>query len=219
MGDRKRSARERAAGVAAMRAAQERQARRRRLLVYGAVAAVAVVLIGVAAWVIRGAAVRQAAIEAAAEEPIAGVDETQDLSRAHVTDQAEPTAAAAGTLLPPVGGAHDPVWQNCGIYSEPVGTFHAVHSLEHGAVWVTYRPDLAGEQVAELEALLEGRDYTILSPFPDLAAPIVLTAWGVQLELDDADDERIPVFLAKYVLGPQTPEPGAACTGGLGIPG
>src|SRR5215208_5439695 len=41
---------------------------------------------------------------------------------------------------PPVGGPHNPVWQKCGFYSKPVRNEHAVHSMEHGAVWITYRP-------------------------------------------------------------------------------
>jgi hypothetical protein len=43
---------------------------------------------------------------------------------------------------PPVGGPHNPIWQNCGFYSKPVRNENAVHSMEHGAVWITYSPDL-----------------------------------------------------------------------------
>ena len=48
--------------------------------------------------------------------------------------------------------------------------------------------------------------------------PIVLTAWAVQLEVDDAADPRVEEFLVEYIQGPQTPEPGAACSGGSGPP-
>ncbi|NEE58476.1 DUF3105 domain-containing protein, partial [Streptomyces sp. SID8455] len=30
-----------------------------------------------------------------------------------------------------------------------------------------------------------------------------------------ATDDRVAQFMTKYIQGPQTPEPGAACTGGL----
>ena len=35
---------------------------------------------------------------------------------------------------PPTNGNHDPLWQNCGIYEEPVEDRHAVHSLNHGVI-------------------------------------------------------------------------------------
>ncbi len=44
--------------------------------------------------------------------------------------------------IPPVGGIHNPTWQTCTFYDRPVSSEAAVHSLEHGAIWVTYRPDL-----------------------------------------------------------------------------
>ena len=46
---------------------------------------------------------------------------------------------------PPAGGPHAEVWQNCGFYDEPVVKERAVHSQEHGAVWITYRPDLPAD--------------------------------------------------------------------------
>jgi hypothetical protein len=87
----------------------------------------------------------------------------------------------------------------------------AVHSLEHGAVWITYQPDLAADEVANLEALASDQDYLLLSPFPGQRSPIVLTAWGVQLEVENSADERIGAFISRYRLGPTIPERGAAC--------
>ena len=120
--------------------------------------------------------------------------------------------------VPPVGGKHDPVWQNCDFYSEPVRNENAVHSLEHGAVWITYDPDLPRDQIAELRDLVSGQTYLLVSPFPNLPddAPIVASAWGKQLRLDGADDPNLQRFVVAYRQGPQTPEPGAVCTGGTG---
>ncbi len=120
--------------------------------------------------------------------------------------------------IPPAGGAHRPVWQNCGRYDEPIENAYAVHSLEHGAVWIAYRPDLPADVLAELRDLLNGQTYMLLSPYPDLAAPVVVSVWGAQLQVDSASDPRLPWFITKYRQGAQTPEPDATCSDGVGVP-
>ena len=119
---------------------------------------------------------------------------------------------------PPVGGPHNPVPQNCGFYAEPVRNENAVHSLEHGAVWITYRPDLPGGQVETLRDLAQSNNYVLVSPYPGLPSPVVASAWGKQLRLNSANDPRLEQFVSAYSQGPQTPEPGAACSGGVGSP-
>jgi hypothetical protein len=119
---------------------------------------------------------------------------------------------------PPVGGEHNPVWQNCGYYNKPVTNENAVHSLEHGAVWITYRPDLPRDEVDQLRELAQGQSYVLVSPYPDLPAPVAASAWGKQLRMDSAKDPRLEQFTSAYQQGPQTPEPGAACSGGVGEP-
>lgn len=85
-------------------------------------------------------------------------------------------------------------------------------------MWIAYRSGLDQQQVDTLTRLASSRTYTIVSPMKDLAAAVVLSAWGIQLELGDAGDPRVEVFLNKYIQGAQTPEPGAPCTGGFGEP-
>ncbi|APH02737.1 MULTISPECIES: DUF3105 domain-containing protein [Janibacter] len=116
---------------------------------------------------------------------------------------------------PPVGGEHNGVWLNCGTYDTPVPDEHAVHSLEHGAVWIGYDPDLPEADVKKLDDALPDT-YTILSPYEGkMPGKIVLSAWSNQLSVDSADDPRIKGFIKEYRQGKQTPEPGAACTGGV----
>jgi len=116
---------------------------------------------------------------------------------------------------PPVGGAHNPTWQNCGVYDDPINSEHAVHSLEHGAVWITYRPDLSSEQVDQLKKLVDGHNYALLSPFPEQSSPVMATAWNRQLAVESADDARLEKFLDKFENGAQAPERGALCTNGV----
>lgn len=146
------------------------------------------------------------------EPYIAGVWTFHNLSRRHTT------AHVTYPQVPPVGGPHAPRLLNCGVYRTPVREENAVHSLEHGAVWITYRPDLPVDQVATLRALVHGRSHLLLSPFPDLPEPVVASAWGRQLRLGDAYDPRLKRFINVFREGPQTPERDAPCSGGVGHP-
>ena len=121
---------------------------------------------------------------------------------------------------PPAGGAHNPVWQTQGFYDEPVRNENAVHTLEHGAVWITFDPELPQDQRDMIQELVEGQDCMLASPYPDLpgGSPIVASAWGAQTQLESADDPNLERFIQSYRKGPQTPEPGATCAGGTNEP-
>ena len=138
---------------------------------------------------------------------VAVVADEEELGRNHV----------AGTVdypeMPPPGGDHNGVPQTCDVYTEAIAPEHAVHSLEHGAVWVTYDDSVSEDDVSSLEDQVSGDPYRLMSPLPEQESPIVLTAWGRTLEVDSADDERVDQFLRAYTNGPQTPERGAACVG------
>jgi hypothetical protein len=107
--------------------------------------------------------------------------------------------------VPPVGGLHNPSPQPCGFYDQPVQTERAVHSLEHGAIWVTYRPDADPADVAALSTLARSRNYVLVSPWPQgLPSPVVASAWGLQLQLQSASDPRLAQFVAAYAnKGPE----------------
>lgn len=115
---------------------------------------------------------------------------------------------------PPVGGPHNPAWATAGIYTAPITTERAVHLLEHGVVWITYRPSLPSAQMQALRSLYEGTGsatykgvdlqskYLLLTPWKDesLPAPVVVSSWGRQLQVQDAGDQRLAQFIAKFRL-------------------
>jgi hypothetical protein len=126
---------------------------------------------------------------------------------------------ATGTIdypqHPPVGGRHNPVWQTCtGIaYGAPIANEHAVHSLEHGAVWITYRSGLDSASVSTLTRKVTGNDYLMLSPVDGQDATVSVQAWGYQLKVDSAADKRIDAFIRAARVNASL-EPGAPCSGG-----
>lgn len=120
---------------------------------------------------------------------------------------------------PPAGGPHNQYWLNCGVYDQPQQNENAVHSLEHGAIWVTYdAARVSGDELATLRSLLPST-YAILSPYEGLPSPIVVSGWNTQLKVDSASDPRISEFFEEYWRSQNVPEPAAACTGAVDGPG
>ena len=118
---------------------------------------------------------------------------------------------------PPTNGDHAPSWQKCGFYSSPVQNERVVHSMDHGAVWITYRPDLPAEQVNILRGLAR-EEYVLVSPYPGLFAPVVATAWRNQLALERADDPRLRQFVDQFRISEIAPRSGNGCENGVGKP-
>jgi hypothetical protein len=116
--------------------------------------------------------------------------------------------------IPPAGGAHNSTAQQCEVYSQPIRQENAIHSLEHGAVWMTYQPDLPADQIDKLKEIVGSDPYLMLSPYPGLPTPIVLTAWNHQLQMQSFDKDTVERFIRSYKnKRGVTPEFGASCAG------
>jgi hypothetical protein len=144
-------------------------------------------------------------------EEIEGI-QTYDYSAGqdHVTTQ------VAYAESPPVGGPHAPPpdWADCTgtVYTVDIRHENAVHSLEHGAVWITYNPDQVSEGDIATLAELAGESGRMLSPYVGLDSPISIQSWNHQLKVDSADDERLKQFADFLTYNADYfPEPGASC--------
>jgi hypothetical protein len=245
--------------VAVMRAQQKRAERRRNLITIGAIAAVAAVIIGVVVWYAVGrgggnsastevvppgvgggaATVQAPAHQVPHTSGISGVTEYITTGWPQTSSNGPAAQALAHdhvpgpvtySVTPPVGGQHNAIWMNCGIYDKPVPSERAVHNLEHGAVWITYQPSLSQSEVSQLRAFVEKQTevssaegassrYMDLTPYPGLPSPIVISSWGFQLRVSSPADPRLQQFVNKFRASPTyTPEYGSACTGGVGTP-
>lgn len=147
--------------------------------------------------------------EIVAAKAISGVTYKKEPDHNHVT------AKVTFDSSPPVGGNHAQYWADCTgtVYTNQIASENAVHSLEHGAVWVTYRPGLAASEVALLAKQVTGVDRMLMSPYAGLTSAISLQSWGYQLFVDKADDPRIAAFIKALRFNPgTTPESAASCS-------
>ncbi|GIJ69953.1 DUF3105 domain-containing protein [Virgisporangium ochraceum] len=117
---------------------------------------------------------------------------------------------------PPVAGKHNADWQNCmgEVYDAPIASEHAVHSMEHGAVWLVYNP--AKVDAAQKEALagkVRGKEYALMSPMENLDTTVSVQAWGFQLKTDNPSDKRIDEFIKATRKNAGVEQ--AQCSGGI----
>ena len=119
--------------------------------------------------------------------------------------------------VPPLGGEHNPRWLACDVYDDPVPLELATHSIEHGAVWIAYAPDLPADQVEQLGELAgqseKTEEYVLVAPQDGLDSRVVAVTWGAAIESSSADDPRLEQFVEAYAGGGQGGEPGAPCRG------
>lgn len=152
--------------------------------------------------------------------PAPGKADAGTLSHNHVAGTVE------YAVTPPVGGDHNGVWMNAGVYTKPVPTERAVHDLEHGAVWITYDPSLPADQVDQLRAFVDKQSmideggnanrFIVMSPWVDGSLPskVVLSSWGYQLRLDSTTDPRMQEFVDTFRHNQTyTPEFGSSVDG------
>lgn len=123
----------------------------------------------------------------------------------HITD---PALLEIPKGTPPSGGPHFPVPQATGVYDGPVPDANAIHSLEHGIVWLTYNPQkLNADGVKKLTSIAKSySNDTILAPRPDNNATIALVSWGRLLQMDALDEATVKKFIENNRN--RSPEPG-----------
>jgi len=148
-------------------------------------------------------------------DSIPGIQDYRESNPQMLTYQSHVEYPINYPMHPPVGGTHNPNWQRClgDVYTSPIADENAVHSEEHGAIWITYRPDLPAAQVAQLAAKVQGNNFMLMSPYPNLDAPISLQTWGFQLKVQNASDKRIDDFINDLRQVSQV-EPGVDCSSG-----
>lgn len=122
--------------------------------------------------------------QAKLSKPLMG-QEIPDLGRGHVPD---------GTKLdfnsnPPTSGQHYVKWITRGIYDKPQEDGNLVHSLEHGAVIVSFKSDLPKEDVEKIKSVFSSVSVSkkIMVPRDNLDVPVALTSWGRLLKIQTID--------------------------------
>ncbi len=119
------------------------------------------------------------------------------LGRNHIR---EGTAFNGYNSNPPTSGDH---YQNpapARFYDKELPDEQLVHNLEHGHIWIAYKPGLPAEIVDGLKNFAGGN--IVVTPRSKNDTDIALAAWGrldkFDIEANEIDSQRIKDFISRY---------------------
>lgn len=110
---------------------------------------------------------------------------------------------------PPTSGPHYEETAQTGFREEEIADEHLVHNLEHGDIWISFRPSVSGEAVDVLKSFSGGE--VVVTPRRANETDIALAAWGrldtFDLEggvLTESLRQRTRDFIARHInKGPE----------------
>lgn len=96
---------------------------------------------------------------------------------------------------PPTSGPHLAQPANWGVYSAPLQDEQAIHNLEHGGIWISYK-NIDDQTKAQLEVITKANGGSvIMSPRDSNDAKIILVSWTRMEKLDSYDKGKILEFI------------------------
>jgi hypothetical protein len=105
---------------------------------------------------------------------------------------------------PPTSGSHWPEPAAWGVYKTAIPDERFVHNLEHGGIWISYKPSLDAETIAKLEDFASRYRKVVVAPREANDSVIALAAWEYLQKLDAYDENTILKFIeAYYDEGPE----------------
>lgn len=103
-------------------------------------------------------------------------------------------------------------WQ---AYEQEIPDASVIHNMEHGGIYISYRPDLPKDQVEKIKALFfepfSKKKFTpnkaIMAPRPQNESPIILSSWMRSMKLESFDADKMEQYYRLNVS--KSPEPAA----------
>ncbi len=120
--------------------------------------------------------------------------------RDHVSDE----TVIAYKTNPPQSGSHYAKPADWGVYEEAIPDERLVHNLEHGGIWIAYRPSISTAAKDRLTALAKSyKSKVIMAPRKKNDTDIALVSWGRIYKMEIApdgsfDEKAIKNYIIKY---------------------
>ncbi len=108
---------------------------------------------------------------------------------------------------PPTSGWHYPDPANWGFYDKELPDEQFIHNLEHGGIWIAYRPDLDPALIDSLEEAAKSfRRRIVMAPRVANDEDIALVAWSWldKFSASEFSEKRVVDFIREFIdQGPE----------------
>ena len=132
----------------------------------------------------------------AVSKPVEGTLEYGIVGRNHI---ATGTEGSGYNSNPPTSGPHWSEPAKSGVYDKPLPDETLIHNLEHGYIWISYKPDTSQEIKDKLKEIVEKDSWkVIMVPREVNDTKIVLCAWGRLLKMDEPNYDKMRDFIRTY---------------------
>lgn len=96
---------------------------------------------------------------------------------------------------PPTSGSHYASAAEWGVYDRALSDEQLIHNLEHGGIWISYRPGLIESAVVELRAFAKEHPKSVIVTEREQNDSMVsVAAWRMLLKLDSVDMDQVKQF-------------------------
>lgn len=158
------------------------------------------VIIGGGVWFVSSGSLEKDQTEdnrpQAVSSPVEGTQDFDVASRTHI---AQGTNSQDFNTNPPSSGQHWASPAEVGYYDSPLVDEQVVHNLEHGHVWLTFKPDVAQEIKDKIKAIVEADSWKVVAASREANdSKFAYVAWGRVLKMEEFDENKVKDFIKTY---------------------
>jgi hypothetical protein len=170
---------------------QQKDSQNQRFIMIGGIAVAVIIFVAIVFYRYNNTPLSDIDVNSIPDQSVAY--ESQGRDHIEVTDLHDPYNSN-----PPTSGPHAAALRTA-VYDRTLPDENLIHNLEHGHIWLSYRDREDTEAIELFERLQSQFPSSVIVTYrPANDSRLAVAAWTRLLKLEEADEEQILAFIARY---------------------